>query len=99
MRAKIGIFSSLIFCAVTSAAPAQVTIDVSKITCEQFRGYTVTNPTNIALWLSGYYNGQRGNTIVEVESFKENFEKLKDHCITNPKVTVMQAVQAILGKR
>jgi hypothetical protein len=47
--------------------------------------------------LSGYYNGQRGNTIIKVESFKENLEKVKDYCITNPKVTVMQAVAAVLG--
>jgi len=97
MRAKISKLSSIIFCLVASAAQAQVTIDISKITCEQFRGYAITDPNNIALWLSGYYNGQRGNTVIAVESFKENIEKLKNHCITNPKVTVMQAVQAILG--
>ena len=66
-------------------------------TCEQFRGYAITDPNNIALWLSGYYNGQRNNTIIKVESFKENLEKVKDYCITNPKVTVMQAVSAVLG--
>jgi hypothetical protein len=31
------------------AARAQVTIDVSKITCDQFNGYKVTNPKNIAM--------------------------------------------------
>ena len=98
VKFKINILSLIPFCLVISAAQAQVTIDVSKIACEQFRGYAITDPNNIALWLSGYYNGQRGNTIVNVQVFKENLEKVKDYCITNPKVTVMQAVEAILGK-
>ena len=48
--------------------------------------------------MSGYYNGQRGNTIVNVQSFKGNLKKVKDYCITNPTVTVMQAAEAVLGK-
>jgi hypothetical protein len=31
-------------------AQAQVTLDVSKITCEQYNAYKVTNPQNIAIW-------------------------------------------------
>jgi hypothetical protein len=30
---------------------AQVTIEVEKITCEQFRKYKITSPDNIAIWL------------------------------------------------
>lgn len=80
-------------------AQAQVTIDVAKITCEQFRSYSITDPNNIALWLSGYYNGQRNNTIVNVSTFRDNLDKLKDYCITNPKMTLMQAVAEISGRR
>ena len=99
MKTKINILGSIFLCLIISTAQAQVTIDVSKITCEQFRSYAITNPNNIALWLSGYYNGQRNNTIIKVESFKENLEKVKDYCITHQTVTVMQAVEALLGKK
>src|SRR6202142_2515351 len=97
VKFKINLLSLILFSPIISVAQAQVMVDVSKITCEQFRGFAITDPNNIALWLSGYYNGQRGNTIVKVESFKENVEKVKDYCITNPKVTVMQAVEAVLS--
>ncbi len=98
--AQLGIYlSSLIVCGLMSSiAQGQVTIDVAKISCEQFRSYAITDPNNIALWVSGYYNGKRGNTVVNVQVFKENLEKVKDFCVTNPKVTVMQAVEEILGK-
>ena len=36
---------------------AQVTIDVTKITCEKFRNYKMKTSDNIAIWLSGYYHG------------------------------------------
>ena len=86
-------------CLFPMLAPAwgQVTVDVSKITCEQFRNYSVTDPNNIALWLSGYYNGRRNNTIISISSFTENLDKLKDYCITHQTTTVMKAVEDILG--
>ena len=98
VKSKTNILSLILFCSVISGAQAQVTIDVSKITCEQFRGYSITDPNNIALWLSGYYNGKRGNTVVSVQHFKEVLGQVKDYCITNPKITVMQAGEAILSK-
>ena len=96
-KTNVGILTLTFLCPMISVATAQVTIDVSKITCQQFRSYTITNPNNIALWLSGYYNGQRNNTIIQVESLKENLAKVKDYCITHQTVTVMQAVEALLG--
>src|SRR3974390_165799 len=85
-------------CVTARAAHAQMTIDVSKITCEQFRTYKVANPNYIAIWLDGYYSSKRDSTIVEVQSFKDNFEKLKDYCITNLKEPVMEAAKALLTK-
>jgi acid stress chaperone HdeB len=97
MRLKTAILSPIVGGLMISAAQAQVTIDVAKITCEQFRNYTITDPNNIALWLSGYYNGKRNNTAIKVETFKENLEKVKDYCITHPSVTVMQVVGKLFG--
>lgn len=81
--------------ALTAAVPvhAQTTIDVSKITCEQWLAFKVADPNFIALWLSGYYNGKRDNTVVEVQAFKEDIETLKTFCISNPNMLVMKAVE------
>jgi acid stress chaperone HdeB len=80
-----------------SGAQAQVTLDISKITCEQLVQYQITNDENIAIWLYGYYNGKRGNTVVEPQKFKANANKVKRYCIMNSNVTVMQAVETVLG--
>jgi len=78
---------------------AQTTIDISKITCEQWLSFKVADPNFIALWLSGYYNGKRDNTIVEVQAFKDNIETLKTFCIGNPNTLVMKAVETRLIKK
>jgi acid stress chaperone HdeB len=80
-------------------ARAQVTIDVAKITCDQYLTFSVTDPKNIAIWLSGYYHGKKGSTLVEPEEFKENIEKLKTACFekANAKLPVMQIIEKHLG--
>jgi hypothetical protein len=79
----------------TPAAQAQVTLDISKVTCEQFLGYKIINPNDIAMWLSGYYNAQRGNTIIDIETLAAQKSQLQDYCLRNHKVPVMQAIDAL----
>jgi acid stress chaperone HdeB len=81
---------------VAQPAHAQVTLDLAKVTCEQWSGYKITNPQNIAFWLSGYYNGKRGQTVVDTQALAAHVNRLRDFCITNPQMPVMQAVEQLL---
>lgn len=83
--------------ATTTLAQAQVTLDVAKITCDQWAGYKITNPQNIALWLSGYYNGKRGNTVLDTQRLTADVNKLRDFCITHPQTPIMQAVDELMA--
>ena len=78
-------------------ARAQVTVDVSKITCQQYVLFTVADPRDIAMWLSGYYNGKRNNTVLDTQEFRERARKVMEYCQLNPRVTVMEAVEKIVG--
>jgi acid stress chaperone HdeB len=84
-----------------AAAPAtaQVAIDVAQITCDQLILFKVAQPHDIAMWLSGYYNGRRNSTLVDVEKLKEYTDGVEKYCINNRKVTVMEAVEKVLGPR
>lgn len=77
-------------------AGAQVTIDVARITCDQFTLYKVTDPQNIAIWLSGYYHGQRNDTTVDTQELAAYEQKVKNYCNLNPQVTVMHAVELMM---
>lgn len=78
-------------------AHAQVQVDVSKITCEQYILFKVADPREISIWLSGYYHGKAGSTVVDTQTLKDNSEKLTRHCRANLQQPVMRAVETLLG--
>jgi hypothetical protein len=82
-----------------TAAQAQVTIDASKITCEQFVLSKVGTPRTIAAWLSGFYNGRRDNRILDPQGFEEKLTKLESFCYQaqNAKLPVMKVVEELFG--
>src|SRR5262245_63234699 len=54
----------------------------------------------IANWLSGYYHAKRNNSIIDLENFENNVNKLNNYCYqeNNFKVPIMEAVERVLGK-
>jgi acid stress chaperone HdeB len=94
----LGIFliSSL---ASLSSAEAQVTIDASKINCDQFVHSKVGPTRMIAAWLSGFYNGRRNSRVLNIENFEANLSKLENFCYDekNFKIPVMQAIEKAIG--
>jgi hypothetical protein len=81
-----------------SAGQAQITVDVAKITCKQLTLLKV-NPDYIAIWLSGYYNAKRDNTVIDIEKFKELTTKVKRDCLYNNQGTVMETVDKLTGSK
>ena len=84
---------SLLF--LSSGVRSQTTVEVSRITCDQFFLHKIKDPQKIAIWLSGYYNGMRKNTTLDVSVLEERAETLKDFCYSNPKVYVMDAAERV----
>ena len=93
------VIAALLVVALSSSARSQVTLDVSKITCDQFTGYKITSPNNIALWLHGYYNGKSGNTIIDPQRLRSEAEKLVHYCLRKPDMPVMEAVSNLFGAK
>ena len=88
----------LLLClAATVSCRAQVTIDATKLTCHDFLTETVVAPDKISFWLSGYYNGKRHNTNLNVTSLLDYIDKMRDYCLHNQDVTVMKAAETLLG--
>jgi HdeA/HdeB family len=46
------------------AVQAQVTIDITEITCNQFLGSQITDSRTLGIWLNGYVNGERGKRLI-----------------------------------
>jgi acid stress chaperone HdeB len=97
MMSKLFVLGLTFVCLTAPAAQAQVQVDVSKITCEQYVLFKVADPQSIAIWLNGYRHGQSGDTIVDTQRFKDNADKLKRYCYSNTEKPIMQAVEALFG--
>ena len=94
---KLFVPGSLLGVLVVSEAQAQVTVDVSKVTCDQFLQHKVSNPRYIAVWLSGFYSGKRNNPVVDIQTLEGNADRVSRYCILNRNEVLMQAVETTLG--
>jgi hypothetical protein len=89
---------ALIVCSLPSAQ-AQVTIDATKITCDQFVHSKVGVPRTTAAWLSGFYHGKHDTPIIDKQEFEDKLSKLEQFCQQekNFKLPVIQAIEQVFG--
>ena len=98
VRLRLLLTSALFLFAQTATMHAQETVDVGKITCAQILREQLPSPTHdIMLWLSGYYNGKRNNTVIEPQTIKKHEEEVDSYCDKHGQTTVMDAVKNVLG--
>jgi acid stress chaperone HdeB len=83
----------------SSAVQAQVMIDLSKVTCDQFIKYKVADPKLITVWLSGYFHGKRGDTMVDTQRLNADADEVEKYCFKNPNAPLMPSVETIVGPR
>jgi hypothetical protein len=82
-----------------SVGRAQETIDVAKITCDQFLTGQVYDSQTLSIWLSGYYNGTRHDTVVDVTALKKHSLNMMDYCILHKDMNLMEAINNALGAK
>jgi len=92
------VFNLILATFLVSAAQAQVTVEVSKITCEEFASYKIIDPEKIAIWLSGYYHGKQGNTSIDRVQLNDNTKKLEEYCVQNGEIPIMHAFEKVFGE-
>jgi hypothetical protein len=79
-------------------ARAQSVTDMAKLTCAQLLEGSA-NAIESAIWLSGYYNGLRKNTKLDLGQFQKNADAVIAECRNDPKQTVMQTVNTMMSRK
>src|SRR5262249_9938914 len=98
MKARLLLTSALFLFVQIPTMQAQVTVDVAKITCQQIvMGELPWTQRDVVLWLSGYYNAKRNNTLAEPETIKKDEDNVNRYCYQHRDTTVMDAVKSVLG--
>jgi acid stress chaperone HdeB len=98
LKLRLLLTSAVFLFAQSPTTQAQETLDLTKITCEQFLGEKLATPSrDVVLWLTGYYHGKRNNPIIELQTIKQNEEKVSSYCFQHGETTVMDAAKNVLG--
>jgi len=77
-------------------ARAQVILDMSLITCEQYLGYDAARQEMVASWMSGYFNASINQPVISVDRFEYNMRIVKDHCREHKRESFMSAMQQVV---
>ena len=98
MQLRLLLTSALFLFAQIPTTQAQETVDLAKITCEQFMMEKLAwTSRDVVLLLTGYYNGTRNNTIIEPQKVKKEEEQVNSYCYKHGDTTLMDAVKNVLG--
>jgi acid stress chaperone HdeB len=96
LKSIISVITLLLY---ATSAQAQVQVDLSKVTCDQFVHHKVGSPRVMAAWFSGYYNGKRDNLVIDLKNFEDSLRKVQNFCSVekNFNTAVLKAVEQVIG--
>jgi acid stress chaperone HdeB len=92
---------SLLALAMMSSAQGQMSIDISKVTCDQFVHEKIGPSRTTAAWFSGFYHGKQDKQIIDMSTLETNLSKLERFCYEekNFNVPVLRAIDTIASDR
>ena len=62
------------------AGQAQIKVDMSRVTCGDWLGYSSENREFIRYWMSGYYSAAANTAVLDVNRLQKNTAKLAAYC-------------------
>ena len=81
-KLAVGI-SILLSLGAPAAAEDKMVVDMSKMTCRELTKLDFQDFAGITMWLSGYYNANLHNTVIDLYQFAQAAKTVKDFCQTS----------------
>jgi hypothetical protein len=79
--------------ALPAVAHAQLTIDMSRVTCAQYLAMPPDQSAAFSAWMSGWFNQKNGYVFVDLNAYARNVAGVKSWCALNSAQTVMAGLQ------
>jgi hypothetical protein len=79
-----------------STAQAQASIDMARVTCQQYTEGFLEDHVIATMWFSGYLHGRKNNPVVDFKRGRDNANAVIAYCEKNPKDTVLAAARKVL---
>lgn len=76
-------------------AAAQIRLDMNRVTCKDYLGYSRESREFIRLWMSGYYNAAANSSVLNYDRLQSNSERVMKYCEAHKSDTLPTAIQKI----
>jgi hypothetical protein len=74
-------------------ANAQLTIDMGRITCEQYLAMPPTRSNDFSAWMSGWFSFKNDRPFVDLVVHQKNIARVKEWCKFHPGESVMTGLK------
>ncbi|RDJ27239.1 hypothetical protein DWF00_09625 [Bosea caraganae] len=90
---SLALFSTLMFA--SGAAHSQVILDMTLVTCKQYRGMSANHAEVLGAWMGGYFHAANNITMLDLRYVDRNLKKITAYCKSHRNETLMSAVEKV----
>jgi hypothetical protein len=93
MKNLLGAGLAIMTVCLAPAAQAQMTVDMSRVTCAEYLAMPPDQARTFAAWTSGWFNNRWGYVTVGMNDFAKNSASVRQWCTTSPRESVMASLE------
>ena len=97
MRWNVFFVAAILLVTASLPSAAQISLDMNRITCGGWLGYSPESRDFVRFWMSGWFSYQTRRTFVDLLAHQKNIANVKSWCQYNPQASVMTALQTAIG--
>jgi len=87
------LFVVILIGAASSPAAAQIKLDMNKVTCGDWLGYSPADRNFVRYFMSGYYSAAAKNNVLDYNRLEKNSAKVTAYCKKRKNDTLPTAIQ------
>jgi acid stress chaperone HdeB len=93
VRYKSFVVGVVLLVAASAPAASQIKLDMNKITCGDWLGYSPADRDFVRFFMSGYYNAAANNNVLDYNRLEKNSAKVMAYCKKRKSDTLPTAIK------
>ena len=93
MRWNVLLVATALLAASSLPSAAQIYLDMNKLSCGTWLGYSPQDQTFVRFWMSGYYNAAANSNVLDYDRLQRNSAKITAYCKRHKSDTLPTAIQ------
>jgi acid stress chaperone HdeB len=89
------VLAAILSSASSLPATAQIRLNMNRVTCKDYLGYTPESRDFIRFWMSGYYNAAANSSVLNYNRLQSNSARVMDYCKAHKSATLPTAIQKV----